>query len=78
MSPEGLQWLPGLIGSYNMERIMILLNRFRSSSDLSFSDFTLTEKHQSRQCLPPKEIAAVYVDSPSRKHRTREEYAENI
>ncbi|KAJ5623209.1 hypothetical protein N7490_011814 [Penicillium lividum] len=63
MSSQCLQWLPGVIGSYNMERIMVLLNRFRSSSHLSFGDFTLAEKQQSRQDLPPKDIAAIYVDN---------------
>lgn len=37
---------------------MVLLNRFRSSSHLSFGDFTLAEKQQSRQDLPPRDIAA--------------------
>lgn len=57
---------------------MILLNRFRSSSDFSFSDFTLTEKHHSRQGFPPREIAASYVDSTSPRYRLREAHAENI
>jgi hypothetical protein len=64
MTPEGLQFLPRLIGSYNMERIMTLLDRFRSSSDFSFSDFALVEKSQNRQDLPPKDIATVRVNSP--------------
>lgn len=57
---------------------MILLNRFRSSSDFSFSDFTLAEKHHSRQGLPPRDIATLYVDSLSPKYYLHEAYAENI
>jgi hypothetical protein len=75
MTPEALQWLPELIGAYNMERIMTLLGRFRSSSDFSFSDFALVEKSQNRQDLPPKDIATVYVNSPSTKPYICEAFA---
>lgn len=56
---------------------MILLNRFRSASDFSFSDSTLTKNHHSRQGLPPRDIAALYVDSLSPGYWLREAYSDN-